>query len=68
MTLLNRDQGDKRTQVNWSDDTIARAFREFYSYLNWSLVFQGLIDVEDDFDITPKTFTTFINLFSKCKP
>ena len=39
MTLLNRDQGNKRTQVNWSDDTIARAFRELYSHMNWNNVF-----------------------------
>lgn len=34
-TGLKKEVSDKKTQMNWSIDNLARAFRELYSNLNW---------------------------------
>lgn len=48
---LNKEPGDKKTQVTWSVDNLARAFRELYSNLNWSKVFDALSEVDDNVNL-----------------
>jgi hypothetical protein len=53
---LKKDVSDKKTQMNWSIDNLARAFRELYSNLNWSKVFEALSEIEDDIILDQKAF------------
>ena len=46
--------------MNWSIDNLARAFRELYSTLNWSKVFEALSEIEDDILLDTKAFLTFL--------
>lgn len=44
---IKKEPEDKKTVMTWSIDNLARAFRELYSTLNWSKVFDGFGEVED---------------------
>lgn len=44
---LNKEPSNKTTQMGWSIDNLARAFRELYSNLNWSKVFESISEIED---------------------
>ena len=65
---LKKDVGEKKTPVTWSVDNLARAFRELYSHLSWSKVFEALSDIEDDITLDAKAFGTFLQIFNKSKP
>jgi hypothetical protein len=54
--------------MTWSVDNLARAFRELYSNLNWTRVFEALSEIEDDLTLDSKAFTTFLAIFNKSKP
>jgi hypothetical protein len=54
--------------MSWSFDNLARAFRELYSTLNWSKVFEALGEIEDDILLDAKAFQTFLHIFNKSKP
>ncbi len=45
---LSKEPSSKKTQMNWSIDNLARAFRELYSTLNWAKVFEALSEIEED--------------------
>ena len=51
---IKKEPEDKKTQMSWSIDNLARAFRELYSTLNWNKVFESFGDI-DDADISPAT-------------
>jgi hypothetical protein len=53
---LNKEPGEKKTQMSWSVDNLARAFRELFSTLNWSRVFQQLSEIKDDIQLDAKSF------------
>jgi len=53
---LKKDIVDKKTQMNWSIDTLARAFRELYSNLTMLKVFEALAEIEDDIQLDQKAF------------
>ena len=65
---LNKDPNDKKTQMSWSIDNLARAFRELYSNLNWLKVFEALSEIQDNIELDNKGFTTFLSIFNKSKP
>lgn len=65
---VSKDPSNKKTQMTWSIDNLARAFRELYSNLNWSKVFESLSEVEDDVLLDQKAFTVFMQIFNKSKP
>jgi len=44
---LNKEPEDKKTTMSWSVDNLARAFRELYSNLNWTKVFDSFGEIED---------------------
>ena len=57
---LNKDPNDKKTQMSWSIDNLARAFRELYSNLNWLKVFEALSELSDNIELDSKGFFTFL--------
>ena len=54
--------------MGWSIDNLGRVFRELYSTLNWTKVFEALTEIEDEIILDQKAFATFLNLFNKAKP
>lgn len=46
-TSIKKEPEDKKTQMSWSIDNLARAFRELYSTLNWNKVFECFGEIED---------------------
>jgi len=44
---IKKEPEDKKTQMSWSIDNLARAFRELYSTLNWNKVFESFGEIED---------------------
>ncbi len=56
--------------VTWSIDNLSRLFRELYSHLNWNKVFEALseLDHKDDILLDAKGFSTFLQIWGKCKP
>lgn len=65
---LSKEPSSKKTQINWSIDNLARAFRELYSTLNWAKVFEALSEIEEDIELDQKAFAFFLQLFNKSKP
>ena len=65
---LKKDVGDKKNALIWSFDNLQRVFRELYSNLNWSKVFEALSEIEDDITLDSKAFATFLQIFNKSKP
>lgn len=49
-------------------ENLARAFRELYSNLNWSKVFDSLSEIDDDVNLDSKAFSVFMQIFNKSKP
>ena len=54
--------------MGWSIDNLGRVFRELYSTLNWTKVFEALTEIEDEINLDQKAFATFLQLFNKAKP
>ena len=46
-TSIKKEPEDKKTQMSWSIDNLARAFRELYSTLNWHKVFESFGEITD---------------------
>ena len=44
---IKKEPEDKKTQMSWSIDNLARAFRELYSTLNWHKVFESFGGISD---------------------
>ena len=73
---IKKEPEDKKTQMSWSIDNLARAFRELYSKLDWQKVFESFGEIEDfevphyivEQGLDSKQFTTLIQLFNKSKP
>ena len=65
---LSKEQSDKKSTMGWSIDNLGRVFRELYSTLNWTKVFEALTEIEDEIILDQKAFATFLNLFNKAKP
>jgi hypothetical protein len=45
---LSKEPSDKKSTMGWSIDNLGRVFRELYSTLNWTKVFEALTEIEDD--------------------
>ena len=64
--LLKKEPGDKTTIMQWHADAnhFARAFRENFSSLNWSRVFESFseldTEIEPDFKMDQKAYTTLL--------
>lgn len=67
-TCLNEDPSDKKTQMTWSVDNLARAFRELFSNLQWHRVFEALSEIDEDLSLDAKAFQMFLQIFNKSKP
>ena len=65
---LSKEPSDKKSTMGWSIDNLGRVFRELYSTLNWTKVFDALTEIEDDIILDQKAFATFLQLFNKAKP
>jgi len=73
---IKKEPDDKKTQMSWSIDNLARAFRELYSTLNWNKVFESFGEIEDpeipdhvlEYGLDAKQFQTLMQLFNKSKP
>jgi hypothetical protein len=46
--------------MTWSVDNLVRVFRELFSNLNWSKVFEALSEIPDDIALDAKAFATFL--------
>lgn len=57
---LNKDPSDKKTQMTWSIENLARAFRELYSNLNWSKVFDQMAQIDEYVELDSKAFQVFL--------
>lgn len=44
-TSIKKEPEDKKTQMSWSIDNLARAFRELYSNLSWHKVFESFGEI-----------------------
>lgn len=44
---IKKEPEDKKTQMSWSIDNLARVFRELYSNLSWQKVFDSFGEIED---------------------
>ena len=71
---IKKEPEDKKTNMTWSIENLARAFRELYSSMNWNKVFDffgEISDLEVDLPsdgLTPSQFQTLLQLFNKSKP
>lgn len=63
-----KEPNDKKTLMSWHVDHFSRAFRENYSNLNWSKVFDAFGDIEEPHTFNQKSFTTLLQIFNKSKP
>lgn len=43
---LSKEPSDKKSIMGWSIDNLGRVFRELYSTLNWTKVFEALTEVD----------------------
>ena len=50
---IKKEPEDKKTQMSWSIDNLARAFREQFTTLNWNKVFESFGEIEDH-EVPPK--------------
>lgn len=72
--LKKKEQAEKMQSLQWQTDTnhFARAFREFYSNLNWLKVFESLCELDEELNreikLDSKAYETFIQIFNKSKP
>lgn len=73
---IKKEPEDKKTQMSWSIDNLARAFRELYSNLSWLKVFESFGEILNE-DIPAevlvngletKQFQTLIQLYVRSKP
>lgn len=58
---IKKDPEDKKTLMSWSIENLARAFRELYSNLNWTKVFESFGEIEDN-DIPEKVLDKGLDL------
>ena len=73
---IKKEPEDKKTTMSWSIENLARAFRELYTNLNWSKVFESFGEIEDcdisdhvlENGLDSKQFQTLMGLFNKSKP
>lgn len=63
-----KEPNDKKTSMGWNIDNFSRAFRENYSNLNWSKVFDAFGDIEQSVTFTQKSFMILLQIFNKSKP
>ena len=72
--LLKKEPGEKTTTMQWHADAghFARAFRENFSSLNWSRVFEAFSELDSEispnFTMDQKAYTTLLQIFNKSKP
>jgi hypothetical protein len=54
--VSDKDLSDKKNQVGWSLDNLARIFRELYSNFNWLKVFEALSEISEELVFDVKAF------------
>ena len=57
---LQKEPTEKKSTISWSIDNLGRVFRELYSTLNWTKVFEALTEIEDKIVLDQKAFATFL--------
>lgn len=67
-SFLKKEPGDKKNQMQWCIDNLAKAFREVWGNLSWLKVFEALSEVEDNIQLDQKAFLYFLQIFNKVKP
>jgi len=73
---LNKEIGNKKNNMTWSVDCLARAFRELYSNLVWFKVFEAFGNIKDSdipsckqgISLDNKGLALITTLYNRCKP